>query len=69
MNDLAIKVKDVKEFVKSERALYASCKGKRFFVALHAGPNVNRYIVELDGSPNGFTKLGDAVKFFNSAYM
>ena len=65
MNDFNIKVKDVKEFVKTQRFIYASGKGKTFSVALQAGPNVERYVVSTGGEETGFTKLGDAVRFFN----
>ena len=65
MGDFKIKVKDVKAFVIETRHLYASGKGKRFYVALRAGPNVERYIVEVEGTTAGFTKLGEAVQFFN----
>ncbi len=65
MEDFKIKVKDVKEFVKSEGLTYASGKGKRFFIKLHAGPNVERYVVEYDGHKKSFTKCGDAVRCFN----
>jgi len=67
MGYFKIKVKDVKEFVMKERATYASGNGKRFSVALHAGPNVERYVVEIGGESKGFTKLGDAVRYFNDA--
>lgn len=67
MGKFTIKVKDVKEFVKSEFSLFASGEGKRFYIALHSGPNVNRYIVESKerGIKKGFTNLGEAVRCFN----
>jgi len=65
MSDFKIKVKDVKAFVIDKRYQYASGKGKKFYIALRAGPNVERYIVEAEGKTGGFTKLGDAVRFFN----
>jgi hypothetical protein len=67
MKEFKIKVKDVKDFVKSELALYASGAGKRFSIALHAGPNVNRYIVEIGGEKKGFTNAGAAVRHFNGS--
>lgn len=63
---LTIKVKDVKEFVRLEYALYTSGKGKKFFIALHAGPNIERYVVETNSERKGFTNVGEAVKYFNS---
>lgn len=65
MQDIKIKVKDVKEFVKTQTSLYASGNGRRFYISLHAGPNVERYIVEINGERKGFTNVGDAVRFFN----
>jgi hypothetical protein len=66
MKEFAIKVKDVKEFTKTQQYIYASGAGKRFFVSLHAGPNVERYIVEINGQRKGFTNVGDAVRYFNA---
>ena len=65
MSNFKIKVKDVKEFVKKESVIYANGNGKRFSVALRAGPNVERYVVEVGDDSKGFTKLGDAVRYFN----
>jgi len=67
MGNFTILVKDVKEFAKTARCIYALGKCKKFSVLLHAGPNVKRYIVEVDGIETGFTKVGDAVKFFNAS--
>lgn len=67
MDKVKIKVKDVKEYMKSFRHMYASENGrKRFHILLHAAPNVERYIVEVGGTEQGFTKLGDAVRLFNA---
>lgn len=60
-----IKVKDVKEFVKNNKYVYASGAGKTFSVALHAGPNVERYVVENSEGAKSFTNVGDAVRYFN----
>jgi len=59
--------KDVDAWVKSQRVMYASGEGKRFFVTVHAGPGVERYIVHnmRTGEDSGFTNLGEAVRFFN----
>ena len=65
MKDFKIKVKDVKEFVKTSFYTYASGQGKVFEVALHAGPNVPRYVVKNGNTTRGFTKVGEAVEFFN----
>jgi len=66
MSGFKVKIKDVKEFVRVERKLYASGDGKKLYIALRAGPNVERYIVETKSENTGFTKLGDAVRRFNS---
>ena len=66
MKDFKIKVKDVKEFIGKETVLYASGDGKQFHITLHAGPNMERYIVKNKGVSVGFTKLGDAVRLFNT---
>ncbi len=70
MEEFKIKVKDAKNFVKTERVLAASDSEKEFYIALRAGPNVKRYIVINRAGPevteNGFTKIGEAVKYFNS---
>ena len=62
-----ILVKDVEAWVKSERVMYASGEGKRFFVTVHAGPGVERYIVHnmRTGEDKGFNSRGEAVRFFN----
>ena len=63
-----IRVKDVRQFVRKEYHLYESGGEpyKEFQIALRAGPNVERYLVKVDGcEPKGFTKLGDAVRYFN----
>lgn len=65
MNDFRILVKDVKEFVNTGIFTYARGQGKSFSVCLHAGPNVKRYVVEVGGIETRFTKVGEAVKFFN----
>ena len=65
MIDFKIMNKDVKEFIKDTRITYALGNGKRFYVKLRAGPNVERYIVETGSKETGFIKLGDAVRFFN----
>lgn len=62
-----IKIKDVRAFMKKELHLYASGQGKQFFIVLHAGPNVERYIVKVGEELKGFTKLGEAVRYFNEA--
>ena len=67
MNDFEIKVKDVKEFVKTRLYTYASGRNKRLFIALHAGPNVERYVVETKEGRKGFTNVGKAVRFFNAS--
>jgi hypothetical protein len=62
-----IKVKDLAEFVKTEKMLYAAGSNKKLYVLLHAGPNVERYLVKsLRYGDKGFTKKGEAVKYFNS---
>jgi hypothetical protein len=61
-----ILVKDIKDFIKTERVLFASDGGKKLYVALHAGPNVRRYIIEHQhGKAEFFVKVGDAVRRFN----
>jgi len=65
MEKFKIKVKDVKEFVKNKSYIYASGGGKTFSVSLHAGPNVDRYTVEHGETKEGFTDVGEAVKYFN----
>jgi len=67
MSGFKIKVKDVQDFVKSELVLYASGRGKRFFVRIHAGPNVERYVVETNKGTVGFAKAGEAVQHFNDS--
>ena len=63
-----ILVKDVKKFVKEHLVTYASSSGdsKRFLISTHAAPNVERYIVIHATGKKGFTKVGDAVRFYNS---
>lgn len=63
MNEFKLKVGGVKKFVKEEMHLYAAGDGKRFYVAIHAGPDVERHIVQTKGSQRGFTKIGEAVRF------
>jgi len=62
-----ILVKDVESWMKSERVMFASGEGKRFFITVHAGPNVERYIVHnmRTGKDKGFTNRSEAVRFFN----
>jgi hypothetical protein len=62
-----ILVKDVESWMQSERALFAGGEGKRFYVTVHAGPGVKRYIVQnmRTGKEDGFTNRGEAVRFFN----
>jgi len=65
---LKIKVKDVKEFIHREYMLCASDfeSSKKFWIALHVGPNVKRYVVENKwGELKSFKKVGDAVRYFN----
>ena len=66
MADFHIKVKDVKEFVNKERVMYACGDGKNFYATLRAGPNVERYVVEVGEESKSFTKLGEAVRYFNA---
>lgn len=65
MKKFNIKVKDVKEHIKTMQDLYASVAGKKFFIALYAAPNVARYTVEIGNVATSFKKLGDAVRYFN----
>ena len=65
MKLLKILVKDLKKFIKEEEVCYASGEGKRLFVKLHAGPNIERYIVRKANESKGFAVAGNAVKYFN----
>ncbi len=65
MSEFKIKVKDVSEFVKTKLVVYATGQGKKFLVALHAAPNIKRYVVQYGMLKKGFIKKGEAVKFFN----
>jgi hypothetical protein len=65
MSGFKIKVKDVKEFVRNEQITYARGHGKTLSVRLRAGPNVERYVVTVGDEAEGFTVLGDAVRWFN----
>jgi hypothetical protein len=66
MKQINLKVKEVEEFVKSHVVLYATNCGKKFFILLHAGPNVERYVVvDEEGRRDGFKRVGDAVRRFN----
>lgn len=67
MKNFLLKIKDVKKFMKDEKVLYAANERKKFFILLHAGPNVDRYVVSVDGDLSGFTKINEAVKFFNGS--
>lgn len=61
-----ILVKDLKNFVRIEKVLFASGRGKKLSVSLWAGPNIKRYMVEhAHGETEFFLKAGDAVKRFN----
>ena len=68
-----ILVKDLDLFIKKERLLFASGSSKknlvkRIYVKLHAGPGVERYIVEDHGKwikTHSFTSKSEAVKLYN----
>lgn len=66
MKTFEVLMKDLKQFVRNEKHLFASGCGKRLFVRLQAGPNVERYVVTHDGKTAGFAKAGDAVRYFNA---
>ena len=66
MEPFKILVKDLTEFIKKERVVYASGRGKRLLVALRAGPNVKRYVVEKGGEIRSFSNKGNAVRYFNN---
>jgi hypothetical protein len=63
-----LKVKDLEAWMKGERVLFASGDGKRFYVSVHAGPNVERYTVRnmASGFETSFSNRGQAIKFFNA---
>ena len=63
---MKILVKDVKQFILRHKVQYALSDNKKLYITLRCGPNVARYIVEDGGKRYSFTKLGDAVRFFNS---
>lgn len=68
MNEFKVLVKDLEEFVKTEKVLFASSSenNKKFYVKLHACPNSERYIVEVNRQSKAFIKKGEAVKHFNA---
>jgi len=67
MKKFKILVKDLEKFILEERLLFASGEGKRLLVTLHAGPGVERYIVQKLAIKEEvrFTQKGKAVKYFN----
>ena len=65
MKKLKITVKGIKEFMKDTKLMYASGAGKIFYIALHAGPNVERYFVMDSTGLTGFRNVGEAVRYFN----
>ena len=65
MKDLKLLVKDLENYIRTQKILYATDGTKRFYVTLWAGPNIERYIVEKDGKQKGFTNKSKAVKYFN----
>ena len=69
MKPESLKVKNLIRFMDEHKVLYASMGDKRFFVTLHAGPNVLRYIVVIGDKEKGFTKKGDAIRCFNDGII
>lgn len=65
MKKFIIKAKDVQDFVKGKEVLFASGTSKLFFIALEAGPNTDRYIIETPAGRTSFNRIGKAVHFFN----
>ena len=64
-----IKIKNLNEFIKTGMLLFHQSGTKCFYVKLHAGPGVKRYIIRdrLKNLNEEFKDKSEAVRFFNSA--